>query len=151
MTENYKKVADLLNPGLNHGLSVSPNSYLKTSLIYSRNGIYDKVHENLSADTQRINFNSDIVKTVYRLSSVYHHKIERRHKINIGLRFNLLNEAIRQSKLDDNNRQSSLIDFDEPISSIQSCINWRFQANKKLIMVGGIHNTNILHNNNKYT
>lgn len=151
ITEDYKKGAFLLNTGLNHTIILSSKSYLETTFIYSSNGIDDKVFENLSADsTQYLNFSSDIAKSAYRLSSVYNHKINSKHKIHTGIRYNLLYQNMRQSQLNENNERSSLIHFDESISYFQSFINWRFQANDKVTIVSGIHNTNILYND-KYT
>lgn len=151
ITEDYKKLAFLFNTGLNHTISLSSKSYLESSFIYSRNGIDDRVYEKPSANSnQRMNFNSDVAESTYRLSSVYNHKVNAKHKINAGLQFNLLQVSMQQRHFDKDNQQSSLIDFDESISSLQSFVNWKFQANDKITVVGGLHNTNVLYNN-KYT
>jgi len=154
ITEDYDKGANLLNIGVNHIINLTPESYLKTTLLYSREGIQDDVSENLmlvdSTASSRLKFQSGLNKTAYRINSSYHHKINVHHKMVVGVQYNLLQQDLAQTFLDGNGDRQALIDFDEKISSLRSFISWKFIPNEKLTLVTGLHNTNVLFNN-KFT
>ncbi|MCB0643197.1 MAG: carboxypeptidase-like regulatory domain-containing protein, partial [Phaeodactylibacter sp.] len=153
-TEDYDKGASLLNTGIKHVLNLSPKSYLKTTLLYSSESIEDAVFENLLAgDTlaeQRLNFNSNWQKSSYKLNSIYHHKLNARHKIVAGVYYTLYEQNVDQSVLDENEERQTPIAFDEGIGSLRSFVNWKFTPTERLSLVAGFHNTNILFND-KYT
>ncbi len=151
-TKDYKKGAYLLNTGANHTINISPAGYLVTTFLYSEEGIKDRVYEKTGPQEpeslQRLNFNSDMVKRTYRANSVYNHKINAQHKIDAGIRFAVFNQDMEQSMPDDKQERMKLLDFNENIRSLSSFINWKYRLNEKFTIVSGIHNTNVLFNNN---
>ncbi len=150
ITEDYEKRANLLHTGMNHTISLSANSYLRTTLSYSQEGIKDKVFENRLQQeetiNQQLNFQTDLLKSAYRINSVYNHKINARHKLNVGLHYALLHQDMQQSRLDEEDNRFDLVNFDENISLIRSFVNWKFTPNERLSIVAGLHNTNVLFN-----
>lgn len=152
-TEDYEKSAHLFNVELNHTINLSPKSFLKTTLMYSNEGIQDEVFENLNATDstlRRSNFNTDLAKSAYRLSSIYNHKINSKNKINAGIRYTLFNQDMQQSQLDDNEDRFYLVDFNKNLGSLRNFVNWKYSPNDKITMVAGLHNTNIFFND-QYT
>ena len=152
--EDFNKGSNLLNIGVNHIANVSPNSYVKTSLLFSREGIEDQVFENrFNADSvpiRIINFDSDLKKNAYKLNSQYKLKINAKNKFSSGIQFTLFEQNLTQSFLNEADDRQTLVDFNDFISSFQSFVSWKYMPTEKLSVVAGLHNTNVLFNN-KYT
>ncbi|MCI5080962.1 MAG: TonB-dependent receptor [Saprospiraceae bacterium] len=150
ITEDYEKRANLLHTGMNHTISLSANSYLRTTFSYSQEGIKDEVFENRLQQeetiNQQLNFQTDLLKSAYRINSVYNHKINARHKLNVGLHYALMRQDMQQSMLNADDNRFDLVNFDENINLIRSFVNWKFTPNERLSIVAGLHNTNVLFN-----
>ena len=159
--EDYEKKAYLLNTGINHTFSINSNSFIKTTLAYSNEGIEDKVYESTfikmynaegdflqdSVTNKVVNFESKLRKSTYRGAITYHNKLNAKHKIQIGTKYTLFRFDHLQSQfLDDANDRFTLIDFDENVSTIRNFVSWKYRVNKKLSMVYGLHNMNVLLN-----
>lgn len=144
--KDYKKGAYLFNAGLNHTVSLSDKSYLETSFMYSGSGIQDNVFEKPPQENHYLNFRGKVNTSAYRWSSVYNYKINAKHKLNAGVRYNQLRESLNQSLLDTQAVRQNLIDFDQSLASLHSFVNWRFSPTDKLTLVAGLHNTNVLYN-----
>ncbi|MEO0474100.1 MAG: TonB-dependent receptor, partial [Bacteroidota bacterium] len=160
--EDFYKNAHLLNLGMNHTLSLSDNSYLKTTLLFSTEGIDDEIIESRfvrildgndqvlrdSMVSQGPNFNSQLEKRSYRGAMTYNHKLNARNKIQIGTKFALFDYVINQSQLlPDGQSRFNLVDMDENISTLRNFISWKHRLNENLTFVGGVHNMNVLFNN----
>ena len=152
--EDFDKGSSLLNIGVNHIINISPKSYFKTSLLFSSEGIQDKVFENIpsidSIPERRLNFNSDLKKNTYKLNTQYKHKINAKNKFSAGLQFALFEQDLTQSLLNESEERQALVDFKDNITSLRSFVNWKYIPTNKLSFVFGIHNTNIFFNN-KFT
>lgn len=148
--EDFEKGSQLLNVGVNHLVNLSPKGYLKTTLLYSQEGIEDQVFENIiNADstTDRIvNYKSDLKKISYRLSSFYKHKINAKNKLLIGFQYTLFAQDQRESLLDPMGNRQSLVDFEDNIGSFRSFMSWKYMPTERLSFVTGLHNTNVTFN-----
>lgn len=152
--EDYTKASNLLNIGVNHIINISDKSYLKTTFLYSVEGIEDDVFENLiqpdSMVSKRLNFQSALKKHAYKLNSIYKHKINVKNKLAVGVQVTLFEQDLVQSMLDTLDNRQALVDFKDQISSLRSFVSWKYIPTERLSFVMGIHNTNILFNN-KFT
>lgn len=159
--EDYQKKSHLLNLGLNHTLSLSPKSYLKTSLAYSNEGIKDNVFESQlikiygtngeylrdSALGRNLNFSGRLLKPTYRAELTYHHKFNAKNKIQLGSKYTLFAYDFTQSQiLEGGSTRVSLVDFNENVGTLRNFINWKHQFNDQLTLVAGVHNLNVLLN-----
>lgn len=160
ITKTYDKSNYLLNTGMNHIMTINRNSYLKTSLFYSGSGILDEIFESQIIQTinpdesvsdslynTRLNFENNINKSVYRGAITYNNKINAKHKVQMGLKYNLFNYDFEQNHLSNENSMFTLVDFNEYISTFQSFISWKYRVNEKVTFVSGLHNLNVLLNN----
>ena len=152
--EDFNKGSSLLNIGVNHILNISPKSYVKTTLLFSREGIEDEVFENIlttdSIPESRLNFNSELKKNSYKLNTQYKHKVNAKNKFSAGFQFTLFEQNLQQSLLDEFDERQTLVGFKDNISSFRSFLNWKYIPTNKLSFVLGLHNTNIIFNN-KFT
>jgi len=93
ITEDYDKQAHLVNLGMNHTLSLNQNSFLKTTLSYSNEGIEDQIFESKFLQDSLIsrmgNYQSKIKKSTYRAATTYHNKLNAKNKIQIGSKYAL--------------------------------------------------------------
>ncbi len=151
ITEDYQKNAHLSNVGINHIVNLSERSYLKTSLMYSNEGIADEIFEirsdSTAEDERYLNFNSEIDKASYRASSIYNLKLNARHKIRVGANYTLSNYNVTQSRLGEESIRVPTLAFDEGIGLLNSFINWKYDISEPLSLVAGLHNSNVLYNN----
>ena len=160
--EDFKKGAHLLNTGINHTLSLSQNSFLKTTLSYSNEGINDDIFESKtisifdnsgeflrdSVVNRILNYQNKWQKNTYRGAITYNNKINAKNKIQVGIKYALFDYQNQQSQLkDDASERFSLIDFREHISTLRNFISWKYRINKDITIVTGLHNMNILLNN----
>lgn len=152
LTEDYSKNAFLYNTMINHTLSLSSSSYIKTTLGISSESIQDDILENVSlADSsiiQRDNFRGKLTKQSYRGSIIYNHKLTKKHKLQIGTRYSSLHYNINQSQLNGNTENRiALIALDKNIAQYSNFINWKFRLNESLQFVSGLQNNNVFFNN----
>ncbi len=160
--EDYKKGAHLLNTGINHTVNVTKNSYLKTTLSYSNEGIQDDVFESKvinfyddegafirdSVLNKTANYNGKIKKSSYRGAITYHYKINAKNKIQIGTQYALLNHQTIQSRLRDTTTERiTLQDFDENAGTLRNFVSWNHRINNDITIVTGLQNMNVLLNN----
>ena len=151
ITEDYDKGAHLMNFGANHLLNINPKTYLKTTLLYSNEGISDDIFENetLPDSTLRVglNFSNRIKKSVYRANVILHHKLNARHKLMAGIKYSLFDFDMNQRQINGVTDQwNSLAEFNEQIGTLRSFINWKYKINKSWTMVAGLQNMNVLYN-----
>ena len=159
--EDYKKQSHLLNLGLNHSIALSDQSYLKTSLTYSNEGIEDQVFEtkfieildpqnNVLEDStvsRTLNFNGKINKGIWRAATTYHHKLSAKHKIQLGSKYALFQHKMNQSQLrGEGLSRFELLDINEDLSTLRNFVSWKFRINEELTLVSGLHNFNVLFN-----
>ena len=157
--KDYKKTAFLANVGLNHTINIKDNSYIKTSLSYSSNGIDDDVFdkevildnneyiENPLSE-KRQSFKSILENTSYRGAITYNNKINANNKIQIGTKYSLNQHNYNQNMY--NYESASLVNvsnFDNYAGTINNFIAWKYRINEDLTLVSGLHNFNVLLNN----
>ncbi|CAN5404467.1 hypothetical protein BH23BAC1_BH23BAC1_29440 [soil metagenome] len=150
--EDFNKKAHLFNTGVNHFLSINRNSYLRTTLAYSNEGIRDDILENQlindSIVNSKENFKSRINTVTYRVNSTYNNKLNARNTLQIGSKFALFNQQFNISRLNDNSTaRISMVNMNENISTIRNFISWKYRFNEKITIVSGLHNMNVLLNN----
>jgi hypothetical protein len=159
--EDYKKGSHLANIGMNHTIFINNNSFIKTALSFSSEGIKDDIFESKtikikdnngnylrdSVIARQLNFQNRLVKSIYRGSITYNNKINSKNKIQIGTRYSLFDYDMNQSNLVANtSNRFTLIDFKENISTINNFISWKHRLNDNISIVGGVHNMNVLYN-----
>ncbi len=161
IVEDYDKDNYLYNTGLNHTLTINKNSFIKTSLSYSGTSLSDDIFESriittdsgqggFTTDTidRKLNYSSRINNTAFRGSATYSNKIDAKNKIQIGTKYTLFMGENHQSMLQEDlvNRQT-LVDFDGNIGVLRNFISWKHNINKDITIVAGLHNMNVLQNN----
>ncbi len=159
--EDYDKSAFLLNSGLNHTISLTEKSYIKSSFSLASNGSTDKVFESNtvpimdgegeierdSVISTKLNFKSDLKKTIYRAAVTYNNKINAKNKIQVGIKYALFDYDYEQSQLQgDSATRSTLVDFKENIGTFRSFVSWKHRINDDITIVSGVHNMNVLYN-----
>lgn len=162
LREDFRKDAFLANIGLNHTISLNDQSFLKTTLSYSKEGIEDEVLETrtislyngngdfIRDSTGRVtkNFKSAIHQSVYRGTLKYINKLNARNTIQVGSKYALFMHDNQQSQLNQNRtNRITLIDLEKGITTINNYISWKFRLNENITFVSGIHNMNVLLNN----
>ena len=162
ITEDYDKGSHLINVGVNHTLPINNNSFIKTTIAYSNEGVEDDIIEknviNIFDDkgnfledsiiSKRINFKSRLNKSTYRGAITYNNKLNAKNKIQIGTKYALFNYEYKQSQfLNDETERTTLLDFSESISTIRNFISWKYRLNEEITFVSGFHNLNVLYNN----
>ncbi len=160
--EDYNKKAHLLNIGLNHSINLSSDSYLKSSLLVSDEGVDDKIFEtefeplfdeqgefsNDSIIDRRLNFSNQLNKTTYRSQVTYHKKFSAKSKLQVGANYALIDYGLEQSQLSSKSlNRNTLVNMDDNISSIGTYLSWKFRMNENITMVTGVHNFNLLFTN----
>ena len=88
------------------------------------------------------------MNSAFRGAITYSNKINAKNKIQIGTKYTLYNFNYNQNIY--NNEDSSMInitDFKNNVSTINNFISWKYSFNEKIIIVAGLHNTNILGKN----
>lgn len=146
--EDYDKTTYLLNTGINHSIALDENSYLKSSLSFSMEGIEDNIWQkpdSLAAGTP--SFVSDLRKANYRASTSYHRKLNAKNSIQAGAIYTLFGQKAEQERRYTADAPlQSVLDFDETIGNLRSFVSWKHRFNDRLTMVAGLHNTNVFFN-----
>ncbi len=162
ISRDYDKSANLENIGMNHTLTVNNNSFIKTSLSYSKNGFNDDVFEtrtikkynstgeyvNDSVGERTPTFNSRIANSAYRGAITYNNKFNAKNKIQIGTKYTLSVYDFDQSMF--NPAAAALLkvtDFRQNVSSVNNFISWKHCFNENITIIAGLHNMNVLLNN----
>lgn len=151
ISKDYKKTAYLSNLGLNHVLTLTKNSFLKTSIYYSGDGIKDNIFESDSIIKNLLTVKSKIINAKYKGAVNLHYKLNAKNKIQIGTKYTMHSFNNKQSIY--NTEISTLfdvVDFKKNINTINNFISWKYLLNDKISIVSGIHNANVLFNN-KYS
>ena len=161
IVEDFDKDNYLLNTGLNHVLPINENSYIKTTLSFSSNGMNDDVYESriittdngpggISLDTvnRTLNFSIRLKKSAYRGAITYNNKLNAKNRIQLGTKYTYFDYDNDQSRLEDDMiTRSTLVDFDGEVSTIRNFISWKHRLNENITIVAGLHNMNVLLNN----
>ncbi|MEL6867358.1 MAG: TonB-dependent receptor, partial [Bacteroidota bacterium] len=160
--EDYEKGSYLINVGLNHTYSLNTNSFIKTTLAYSHEGIEDDIFEGKqikiydannqflsdSVVSRQLNYTNRLKRTAYRAAITYNNKINAKNKIQLGTKYALFDLDIEQSQLrGDASARFTLLDLNEKVSTIRNFITWKHRLNKNITLVAGLHNMNVLLNN----
>lgn len=159
--EDYEKGSYLANVGVNHTAFINENSFIRTTLSFSGEGIKDRVHElktvkitepsgttRDSLISKNLNFKNDLAKSIYRGAITYNNKINARNKIQVGVKYALFHYNIDQSNLlPDASARFTLVDLNAQISTVNNFVSWKHRFNNNFSFVTGLHNMNVLYNN----
>ena len=160
--EDYHKSSFLYNTGLNHSLPLSKNSFLKTTLAFSQEGIDDDIFEERlfiendgtgevledSVLERQGNFSSRLKKSTLRGALTYNLKLNAKHKLQIGTKFARFDYDFIQSQFqEDPSARNTLVDFKEQIHTLRNFVSWKYRINEDITLVSGFHNMNVLFNN----
>lgn len=158
---DFDKKAHLFNTGIRHTINLGENSFLNTTLTYSREGIEDDIFETGivkkydvggeflydSVLYKKPSFQGQLQKPTYRGSMTYNRKFNARHKIQIGTKYTLFQYRFEQSRFrGEASDRFVLLDFNENMGTIRNFVSWKFRAGQNLSFVSGIHNMNVLFN-----
>ena len=161
ITEDFGKDAYLYTFGLNHTIPISKRSFLKTTFSYAGEGIEDRVYEEKTVQvvddqgafvkdsiaSKGINFKNDLLQTTYRAATTWNTKLNAKNKIKVGTKYAYFTLSNDQSQLNNEGSRTSLIDFNEGISTVRNFVSWKHRLNDKITFVTGLHNMNVLLNN----
>lgn len=160
MQEDYLKQNYLLNTGVNHVLTLSNSSFLKSTLTYSSSSIGDETflsdkitegvgeYQTVSFANKFKNFDNKLTRSSYRAAVNYSNKINAKHKIQLGAKYTLFDYQFNQNRaLNGDSTLSTLVDFQEQASTINNFASWKYRPNKNLTVVVGLHNMIVLLNN----
>jgi len=151
--EDYNKGSNLANLGMNHTLTINKNSHINTGLSFSSEGIDDDVFENFktgTSESNQLNFNGRLIRSTYRGEITYNNKLNSKLKLQVGTKYALLDYSFNQSMFrDSTNVRSTLVNFNEKMSTIRNFINFRYRFNEKVTTVFGVQNMNVLLNNKR--
>lgn len=159
--EDYEKGSYLANVGVNHTAFINENSFIRTTLSFSGEGITDRVYElktikitepsgatRDSLLSKNLNFKNNLSKSIYRGAVTYNNKLNARNKIQAGIKYALFHHTIDQSNLlPDASTRFTLVDMNAQISTLNNFVSWKHRFNNKLSVVAGVHNMNVLYNN----
>jgi len=161
VSKDYKKSDFLSNLGVTHSITITNNSYVKTSLSYSANGMDDDAFEcdivkmysdngaNLvdSLANRKQTFKSQIHNSAYRAALVFSNKLNAKNKIQIGAKYILNLNDYQQSIYDFQLMDlTPVTDFSRGIGTLSNFISWKHSLNTNLSFVAGVHNMNVLFN-----
>lgn len=159
--EDYDKQAHLMNTGINHTINLGKQSFLKTTLSYSNEGINDDIYQfqtikiynptgEFSHDSiapKRKSLKGRLTKSTYRAAVTYHHKLNAKNKIQVGSKYALFHYQNNQLTLNNKtNEMDNKVNFNENIGTVRNFISWKYRLNKNITFVTGLHNMNVLLN-----
>jgi hypothetical protein len=161
ISEDFQKESYLLTTGINHTINIAENSYLKSSLSYSSDGITDEVFESKTIDildsngdilydsvsSRALNFNSRLRNSTYQGALTFHSKLNAKSKIQVGTKYSLFAFEFDQSRLQgDGSTRFALANFNETVGTVRNFISWKHRLNEDITLVMGVHNMNVLLN-----
>jgi len=161
IVQDYEKSNYLINTGLNHVYIINANSFIRTTLSFSGNGMEDNVFESSLEEitnggkitgydtlTRVPNYESTILTNTYRGAIMYSNKINAKNRIQVGTKYSLYFYDNHQSQLkEDLATRYTLMEFDGNIGTLRNFISWKYRLTSDITMVAGVHNLNVLYNN----
>ncbi len=160
-TEDYDKSNYLSNYGVNHTISLNENSYIKTTLSYSNDGISEdifkikttKLYDNHgefmgdSIGNKVLDYKSRIKNSSYRGSISYINKLNAKNTIQIGTKYTVFGfDSNLSTKQDSTSTLFTLADFNKKINTLNNYISWKHRFNENITIVAGFQNMNVLYN-----
>ncbi len=151
ITEDFRKKSYLANVGLRHVYGFNNHNFLESRLGFSADGVEDRVQQESPEFGKRDSFSGDLDNLRFQAQIDYHHKFDRKNKLQAGVIYNRTETRNSQTMQDANDPAPyQSIDFDEGISMGRTYLSWKHRVNNELTIVSGLHNTNVFLNN-KYT
>ena len=162
ITEDYDKSNYLTNIGMMHTISISENSFLKTTVSYSGDGINEdvfkikttKLYNGLgefmrdSIGNRALDYQSRLKNYVYRGAITYNYKINAKNTLQIGTKYAIHAYDYKLSSIQDSSSTMfSMANFNEKIATLNNFISWKYRLNENITIVAGFHNMNVLYNN----
>ncbi|MEI6697211.1 MAG: TonB-dependent receptor [Bacteroidota bacterium] len=162
ITEDYDKSNYLTNIGMMHTISISENSFLKTTVSYSGDGINEdvfkikttKLYNGLgefmrdSVGNRALDYQSRLKNYVYRGAITYNYKINAKNTLQIGTKYAIHAYDYKLSSMQDSSATMfSMANFNEKIATLNNFISWKYRLNENITIVAGFHNMNVLYNN----
>lgn len=143
--QDFDKTSYMGTIGLSHGYSLNSRGYLETKLSFTKDGSEDDIREKLENGESSNPFYSKLERNTYRAKVSYHHKLDAANKIQVGSIYTLSDVQNEQfSTVEGEN--SYQIGFDGQIGSLRSYLSWRHQFSEKLVLVSGLHHTQVFFN-----
>lgn len=161
ISEDYDKSNHLANYGMNHTIALTKNSFLKTTLSYSNDGISEDIFKKKttklynakgefladSVGRKNLDYQSRIKNSTYGGGLTYNNKIDAKNTLQIGTKYTLRRyDNNLRTVQDSSGKMFQMADFSESIGSISNFISWKHRFNEDITIVGGLHNTNVLFN-----
>jgi hypothetical protein len=162
ISEDYKKRTYLSNYGMNHTLNITKNSFIRTTLSYSNNGITEDVFKtkttkiyNAQGDFLRdsvgdktLDYKNRLMKSTYSGAIMYNNKLNSRNTIQIGTRYSLMGYDYNLSWLEASTAEwFTAVDMRKSIGTLRNFIGWKYRPTPYITIVSGFHNMNVLYNN----
>lgn len=135
--------------GLSHRLLLSDKSYLRTVAIASYEGTQLEDYFLENNYQKNIRTQDDLMQRSFRLSTLYHNKLNKRHSLRLGgiisqQKFTYLAEG----KEAEANSFTTYFDNEGQTAFLEAYGQWKFRLNNKLTLNSGVHYS-LLSLNNK--
>jgi len=135
--------------GVNHNYMLSPNSYLHSYIsISGTNSKVNNEHLNESTGAFWDYYTQEFSNTTMRASTSYNHKLNRKNTINAGVIFSRIEYKMHSGLDSDNTVPVTKVNASGNTSMVQGYGTWKYRITKKMLMVSGIHYTQLFLNNN---
>ena len=146
--EDYQKKSYLGNIGLKHIYGFNNHNFLETRIGLAADGVEDHITQESPDFERRDSFVGDLTNITYQLQVDYHHKLDHKNKLQVGTYYANMNTKNRQVAQDAADPEPvRTIDFDESVGLVRNYVSWKHRVNNRLTLVGGLHNSNVLLNN----
>lgn len=144
--KDHDKKTYLVNAGLNHTITLNPNSFLATSLTFSKTGANEDVFVRDSVSSTLDYINRSGIST-YRGAMTYNYKFNANSNLQVGTKYALFDYDYDQSWLNELDNRFAVIDLRENASTVRNFVSWKYWLNEDVSIVTGVHNMNVLLNN----
>lgn len=144
----FDKRSFIVNTGINHTYFFTDDNFLETGIAATFDGIKDDAFRTSNQAAPVNSLRSKLRKSVYRVNTNYHHKLNARNKLQAGVIYTLFDHRNEQTRQDFGQSQATpVLDFDESMGNLRSYISWKHRFNQDMTLVAGLHNTNVFFNN----
>ncbi len=143
---NYESYMGVV--GVNHMLSLTQSSYLKTSLAISGNGSQYYGEELQDDNRFKRAYDDKWDKSTLYGRIKYSNKFSAKSSLSSGVNYSRFYYNMRDEYWDEeDNRYENTLDFNENEGFVQGYISWKYRLNPQITMVSGLHYSNFLMNN----
>ncbi len=141
--------ADIAVVGLKNTYLINENTYLVSSLSYSKAGGGNTFMERDDENNFFLSNSNDLTKTTKRLSVTLNNKLNAKNKLQTGITYSILSyDLYSLDHINSWDRMVVQLDAKGNAGLVQAFTSWRHRINEDLTLISGLHYTHFLYNNN---